>query len=116
MSNKDFYIEEKQKFINEVYADKKDITKSTYMDCYKSMILDAELKKNKPLYEFRDKDIEELFRELKTTSINVKRVLLRFINDYSKWVNSKLEDTTQYNPITTSRMKELAELNLKGVN
>ncbi|WP_346962001.1 hypothetical protein [Clostridium sp.] len=115
MTNMDFYIEEKQRFINEFYKDKKDITKSTYMDCYKFAILDIELKKNKSLCEFRDKDIEEVFREIKTISINVKRMLFRFINDYSDWVNSKLSDTTQYNLITASKMEELAELNLKEV-
>ncbi|WP_346938099.1 hypothetical protein [uncultured Clostridium sp.] len=108
------YVEQKKVFMKEFHFDKEDVTKKTYMDCYKSAIAPLEVYKGKDLYEFIEDDIIELFESMPTTSINVKRMVRNFINSYFIWTESKGMNLTHHNPLQTLDNDELFELNLKA--
>lgn len=108
------YVEQKEVFIEEFHFDKEDITRKTYMDCYKSAIAPLEAYKKKDLYEFIEDDIVELFDSMPTTSVNVKRMTWNFINSYFMWIESKGMLLTHHNPLQSLDKDELFELNLKA--
>lgn len=108
------YVEQKEVYMKEFHSDKEEITKKTYMDCYKSAIAPLEAYKEKDLYKFIEDDIIELFDSVPTTSINVKRMVWNFINSYFIWAESKGLLLTHHNPLQTLDKDELFELNLKA--
>lgn len=108
------YIKQKKVYMKEFHFDKENITKKTYMDCYKSAIAPLEIYKEKDLYKFIEDDIVELFDSLPTTSVNVKRMVWNFINSYFIWAESKGMLLTHHNPLQSLDKDELFELNLKA--
>lgn len=108
------YVKQKEVYMKEFHSDKEDITKKTYMDCYRSSIAPLEVYKKKDLYEFIEDDIIELFASMPTTSANVKRMVWNFINSYFIWAESKGMLLTHHNPMQTLDKDELFELNLKA--
>lgn len=108
------YLEQKMVFMKEYYSDAEEITKNTYTDCYKTHVAPLEIYKGRDLFDFNEDDIREVFISMNTTSLNVKRMLYMFIDNYFAWADSKGMNVTHTNPLQTLDRDELFSLNMKA--
>lgn len=106
------YLQNKENFLKE--SDYGEATKELYLKLFNTFVEKLEESKEKDLYNFTKKEIEDTVKYATTKSERTKRTLYSAINSYIEWAIERGFNTTG-NPCSSIIINNILNLNKKAI-